>query len=124
MPITRHRNLLAGALLLLLLSSEFVVYLPSMKGYFFGDSIGQIVSRPRTLRAAIGTFGEVRAWYRPLTQPVANYLLFPLFGFHFQPYHLVVLSLHMLASALLYFALLELTGDPWSAFAGAWFFGV
>jgi hypothetical protein len=95
-----------------------------MQGFFFTDSISQIILRPRTLAEAAGTFGQVKMWYRPLTQPVANYLLFPLFGFHFLPYHLLVLALHMLTSTLFFFALLALIRNEWAAFAGAWFFGI
>jgi hypothetical protein len=120
----RHRTLVSGSLLFTLLLGEFLAYSPSMNGFFFGDSLAIIINRPRTFAEAIGTFGEVIMWYRPLTQPLAHYVLFPLFGFHFLPYHLIALSLHMLVSALLYFALLDLTGDDWSAFMGAGFFGL
>lgn len=103
--------------------AELVVFRTSMNGYFFGDSLTQIDQRPRTLAQAVASFIEIPMWYRPLTQRACHYLLFPLFGSHFMPYHLLSLGLHMSVSLLLFFFLIHLLGDPWSALAGSMFFG-
>jgi hypothetical protein len=124
--ISASRKVSGRTLLLccaLLMLAEVLVYRTSMNGYFFGDSLVQIDQRPRTFGQALRSFTEVYMWYRPLTQRACHYLLFPIFGLNFTPYHLLALALHMAVSFLLFFFLLHLLKDPWSALVGSLFLG-
>ncbi len=104
--------------------AEVAIFSISFNGYFYGDSVALLYIRPRTLTEALASFTRVDMWYRPLSIHFAGYLLVPIFGQHFAPYHALNLALHLVVSALIYLGFYKMYGSPLVAVAGSVFFGV
>jgi hypothetical protein len=92
--------------------------------YFFGDSIAVLWGRPHSAGSLINDFARLDGghWYRPLSNSLPPFLLWPLFGMAFKPYHLVALALHGLLCFGLFEIFRRLLRDLLGAFVGAAFF--
>lgn len=120
----RQVSLTDRLILLVLLTSEIVVFSSTFDGYFFGDSISVLYTRPQTWSEVLDAFLQVHGWYRPFSQGLLPFILFPAFKTNFILYHLVNLILHSFISCLLYFIYSGFFDNRWVAFSGAFFFGV
>ena len=101
----------------------FVLFLEPAQ-YFFGDSIAVLWGRPHSVGSLVKDFARLDGghWYRPLSNSLPPFLLWPLFGMEFRPYHLVAIALHVIFCIGLFEVFRRLLRDPVAAFAGAAFF--
>src|SRR2546425_8715036 len=78
---------------LALIFTEILIFSVTFQGYFFGDSVGQLSARPKTLPEVWTYFTTVTGWYRPMVQVVLANVLFYLFKNNFAAYHALNLTL-------------------------------
>jgi hypothetical protein len=110
--------------LLLIVLAEIALFSIPFKGYLFGDSLAQLYDRPATLLAALASFVHIGSWYRPLSQGLICYILFPIFKTNFAWYHGLMMLLHIIVTCLVYAGLRRLSANRVVAFAGAFFFAI
>ncbi len=104
MPGRGRETLLAGATLGL---GIVALFLHPADQYFFGDSISTILSRSLNWGAAIRDMARLGGthWYRPLANGFIQFLLWPLWGLEFAPYHYLAMVMHWAVSFGLFLAL-------------------
>ena len=92
----RYRYVTAAGCVVL---GVFVLFLDPAQ-YFFGDSIAVLWGRPHSVGSLIKDFVRLDGghWYRPLSNSVPPFALWPVFGMEFRLYHLLALVLHSLFS--------------------------
>ena len=118
--MTRYKYLTAAGCVVL---GVFVLFLEPAQ-YFFGDSIAVLWGRPHSLGSLLKDFARLDGghWYRPLSNSMPPFVLWPVFGMEFGPYHLLGLILHSLFSLGLFEAFRRILRGYWVAFVGAAFF--
>src|SRR6516162_9814678 len=86
--------------------------------YFFGDSIAVLWGRPHSFGSLLKDFVRLDGghWYRPLSNSLPPFVLFPFFGMQFKPYHLVAIALHCLFCIGLFEIFRRLLRDSLAAF--------
>ncbi len=101
-----------------------MLFLARGNKYFFGESVAVLWARPHTWGALFRDFARLDGnfWYRPLSNSLPPFLLWPLWGMHFEPYHLLAVLLHFAVVAVLFEAFRRIFDDLFAAFAGAAFF--
>ena len=106
----------------LVLGISFLFLEPAQ--YFFGDSIAVLWGRPHSVGSLVKDFARLDGghWYRPLSNSLPPFLLWPVFGMDFRPYHLLALVLHCLFSLAVFDVFRRIFREYWAAFAGAAFF--
>src|SRR5258706_8403489 len=114
-------NAIAGASLAL---GIVILYLHPADQYFFGDSISVLISRSLTWRGAFLDLFRLGGhhWYRPLTNGIVQFLVWPLFGMNFAAYHYLAMAMHWAVCVGLYLGLRNFLDDPFAAWAGAAFY--
>ena len=92
--------------------------------YFFGDSIAVLWGRPHSFGSLLKDFVRLDGghWYRPLSNSLPPFVLFPFFGMQFKPYHLVAIALHCLFCIGLFEIFRRLLRDSLAAFVSTAFF--
>ena len=117
----RNKTITAAGCVILL--GVFVLFLEPAQ-YFFGDSIAVLWGRPHSAGSLVKDFVRLDGghWYRPLSNSVPPFLLWPLFGMQFMPYHILALVLHGLFCIGLLEVFRRILKDDWAAFVGATFF--
>src|SRR5436305_1808890 len=92
--------------------------------YFFGDSIAVLWGRPHSFGSLIKDFARLDGghWYRPLSNSLPPYILWPVFGMHFKSYHILALVIHSLFCLGLFEVFRRLLRDFWAAAVGTAFF--
>src|SRR5437879_463914 len=92
--------------------------------YFFGDSIAVLWGRPHSVGSLVKDFARLDGghWYRPLSNSLPPFLLWPLFGMAFRPYHLVAIAFHVIFCIGLFEIFRRLLHDPVAAFVSSAFF--
>lgn len=101
----------------------FIVYYGSINNYFVADDFTWL------RQAAISSTGDIQkyftrpqnSFYQPLS-PAINFLLYTVFSFQPQGYHVVLLLLHALSSLLVYFLSFRILKKKLPAFIAALFF--
>ena len=98
-----------------------ILYLHPADQYFFGDSISVLISRSLTWRGAFLDLFRLGGhhWYRPLTNGIVQFILWPMFGMNFAAYHYLAMAMHWAVCVGLYLGLRNLLDDPFAAWAGA-----
>jgi hypothetical protein len=101
----------------------FVLFLDPAQ-YFFGDSIAVLWGRPHSVGSLVKDFVRLDGghWYRPLSNSAPPFILWPIFGMKFMPYHLLALVLHCLFSLAIFDIFRRVFRDYSAAFAGTAFF--
>jgi len=101
-----------------------VLFLDTGAPDLFGDSIAVLWGRPHTWHSLLRDFVRLDEgrWFRPFSNSLPPYLLWPLFGANFLPYHLVALALHTGLSIALFAIFLSVFRNRYAAFVGAAFF--
>src|SRR5436190_6510697 len=117
----RHKNKAAAGCAILL--GVFFLFLEPAQ-YFFGDSIAVLWGRPHSVGSLVKDFVRLDGghWYRPLSNSLPPFLLWPVFGMQFMPYHILALILHSLFCIGLFEIFRRVLKDDWAAFAGSAFF--
>ena len=98
------------------LGAAVAIYAPTLGLFFAQDDVTFL------LRAA-GTDPTPWSFARPLSEGVAWRAMYAAFGLNPTPYHAVLLSLHLIATALVYFAARRLFGGRVAAGCAAVLFG-
>src|ERR1051326_969298 len=116
----RYKNLLAAGCVVFAILALFLE--PAQ--FFFGDSIAVLWGRPHSIGSLLKDFARLDAghWYRPLSNSLPPFVLWPLFGMNFRPYHLLAIALHSLFSIGLFVIFRRILRDDWAAFVGGAFF--
>jgi hypothetical protein len=116
----KHKNLAAAGCVVF---GIFALFLKPAQ-YFFGDSIAVLWGRPHSVGSLFKDFVRLDGghWYRPLSNSLPPFLLWPLFGMNFMPYHLLAIALHSLFCVGLFAVFLRVLRDDWAAFVGVAFF--
>jgi len=100
-----------------LVTGLFVLFLVPGEEYFFGDSIAVLWNRPHSWDSLLRDFVRLDGalWFRPLSNSLPPFLLWPLFRMQFFPYHVVALTLHAIVAV----ALLEIFRRMFQDYAAA-----
>ncbi len=109
---------------LFLIAGVCVIFLNPAEQYFFGDSISVLWGRPESWGALLRDFTRLDGtfWFRPLSNSLPPFLLWPLFGMNFWPYHAVAVALHCVVVLGLFAIFRRIFADTLAAFSGAAFF--
>ena len=107
-----------------LVAGVAALFLHPGEEYFFGESIGLLWGRPHSWGMFLRDFTRLDGffWFRPLSNSLPPFLLWPLFEMDFFPYHLVALALHIGLSLALFELFRRIFRDAFAAFVGAAFF--
>ncbi len=120
-PGTVSRRAAVAAILLI----EIGLFSSSSTKFFCGDSLYFLWRRVAgwdQLRDLFTTIDTLHT-YRPMTNVVFTYLMYPLSGLDPRGYHVMSLAAHLLASLGAYALLRRLVRAPAAALAGLFFFG-
>jgi hypothetical protein len=101
-----------------------VLFLDTGAPHFFGDSIAVLWGRPHTWRSLLQDFVRLDGghWFRPLSNSLPPFLMWPWFGTSFQPYHVFAILLHLALSLGLFALFIRVFRDRTTAFVAAAFF--
>src|SRR5689334_22932126 len=113
---------LAGLVLL----AEICLFSASYGKYFCGDSLYFFSHSLKSLHDVKVVFTSLDdlSTYRPLPTVLFSFGLSPLFGFDPRPYHLAVLSGHLLTTLVVFLFLRRMVRADWAALVGLFYFGV
>lgn len=101
-----------------------VLFLDPGEQYFFGDSIAVLWGRPHSWGSLLLDFTRLDGaqWFRPFSNSLPPFLLFPLWGMNFLPYHLLAMALHLGLALAVFELFRRILRDAAAAFVGAAFF--